>query len=82
MTSWTKNGITLVAATLLSAQAWAGERSHGHGHSHNQGATFSAGEPGNPKLPARTVQVTMDGRVGRKDDVRSDAVRDQKGRPD
>ena len=57
MTNWTKSGIALVAATLLSAHAWAGEGPSGHSHSH--GATFSAGEPGNPKKSAKIVQVTM-----------------------
>ena len=55
--NWTKSGIVLVAATLLSAGGWAGDGSSGHSHSH--GATFSAGEPGNPKKPAKIVQVTM-----------------------
>ena len=35
------------------------------GHSHE---TFTAGEPGNPKKPARVVQITM------KEDRREDAV--------
>lgn len=34
------------------------------GHSHSHGG-FSAGEPGNPKRPARTVQVTMGERDGK-----------------
>jgi len=59
MMSWTKSGIALIAATLLSANAWAGEGPSGHSHSHGHGETFSAGEPGNPKKPARTVKVTM-----------------------
>jgi uncharacterized cupredoxin-like copper-binding protein len=33
------------------------------GHSHGQG--FSAGEPGNPKRPARVVRVTMGERDGK-----------------
>lgn len=45
-----------VAAIVLGgagiAQAGPGDAGHGH-------ATFSAGEPGNPKRPARIVQVTM-----------------------
>lgn len=53
----TKRGITLAAVTLLAANAWAGDGPSGHSHSH--GATFSAGEPGNPKKPAKIVQVTM-----------------------
>ena len=57
MMNWTRSGIALVAATLLSAHAWAGEGPSGHSHGH--GETFSAGEPGNPKKPAMIVQVTM-----------------------
>ncbi|MDO9298192.1 cupredoxin family protein [Bradyrhizobium sp.] len=57
MMSWTKSGIALIAVTLLSANAWAGEGPSGHSHSH--GETFSAGEPGNPKKPSSTVKVTM-----------------------
>ncbi len=59
MMNWTKSGIALIAATLLSANAWAGEGPSGHSHGHGHGETFSAGEPGNPKKPSRTVQVTM-----------------------
>ena len=59
MMSWTKSGIALIAVTLLSANAWAGEGPSGHSHSHSHGETFSAGEPGNPKKPSRTVKVTM-----------------------
>ncbi len=55
--NWTKSGIVLVAATLLAAGGWAGEGPSGHSHSHS--ATFSAGEPGNPKKPAKIIQVTM-----------------------
>ena len=55
--NWTRRGIALAAATLLSANAWAGEVPAGHSHGHGQ--SFSAGEPGNPKKPARIVQVTM-----------------------
>jgi uncharacterized cupredoxin-like copper-binding protein len=56
-----KSGIAIVAATLLSATAWAGEGPAGHSHSHSHGhaASFSAGEPGNPKKASKTVQVTM-----------------------
>ncbi|MDP3074408.1 cupredoxin family protein [Bradyrhizobium sp.] len=61
MMNWTRSGIALAAATLLSVNAWAGEKpaKHGHSHSHSHGETFSAGEPGNPKKPSRTIQVTM-----------------------
>jgi len=57
--NWTKSGIALAAVALLSANAWAGEGPSGHRHSHGHGEAFSAGEPGNPKKPARIVQVTM-----------------------
>lgn len=49
------SGTALVAAVLLSTAAWAGAGPSGHGHDE----TFSAGEPGDPKKPARIVQVTM-----------------------
>jgi uncharacterized cupredoxin-like copper-binding protein len=39
---------------LAAAQAWAGAGPPGHSHE-----TFSAGEPGDPKKPARVVNVTM-----------------------
>ena len=58
MMNWTKSGIVLVAATLLSSTAWGAEGPAGHSHS-GHGQSFSAGEPGNPKKPARIVQVTM-----------------------
>ena len=60
MTNWNKSGIALVAATLLSANVWVAEGPAGHSHhSHGHAVSFSAGEPGNPKKPSRTVQVTM-----------------------
>ena len=59
MMNWTKRGIALAAATLLSANAWAWAGEGPSGHSHGHGQSFSAGEPGNPKKPARIVQVTM-----------------------
>ncbi len=55
--TWTMSGIALAAVTLLSTNVWAGEGPSGH--SHGQDETFWAGEPGNPKKPARIVQVTM-----------------------
>jgi uncharacterized cupredoxin-like copper-binding protein len=47
-----------VAINAGSALAGPGQKGHGHagGHGH---AEFSAGEPGDPKKPARIVQVTM-----------------------
>jgi uncharacterized cupredoxin-like copper-binding protein len=64
MINWNRHGIALVAAMLLSAHAWAGEAPSGHSH-HGHGQSFSAGEPGNPKKPARIVQVTMGERDGK-----------------
>jgi uncharacterized cupredoxin-like copper-binding protein len=48
--------LTLVAlaGVLISGPALAGAGAPGHGH-----AGFSAGKPGNPKKPARTVVITM-----------------------
>jgi uncharacterized cupredoxin-like copper-binding protein len=55
MMNWNKRGIALVAATLVSAAAWAGGGPSGHSH----GASFAAGEPGDPKQPSKIVQVIM-----------------------
>lgn len=52
-----RSGIALVATVLLSAPAWAGAGPAGHSHGHDE--AFSAGEPGDPKKPARIIQVTM-----------------------
>ena len=57
MTNGIKSAVALLAATLLSTNASADPA--GHSHSHGLGQSFSAGEPGNPKKPARIVQVTM-----------------------
>lgn len=48
--------LTFIAALALASPAFAGPGAPGHGHSH---AGFSAGAPGDPKKPARVVQVTM-----------------------
>jgi uncharacterized cupredoxin-like copper-binding protein len=55
MKTLNRTGIALVATLLLSASAGAGPA--GHSHSHDE--AFSAGVPGDPKKPARIVQVTM-----------------------
>ncbi|HCX17282.1 MAG TPA: copper resistance protein [Afipia sp.] len=47
--------IALAAVTSISAIAWAGEGPKGHSHDES----FSAGEPGDPKKPARIIQITM-----------------------
>ncbi|MDE5455612.1 copper resistance protein [Bradyrhizobium sp. CSA112] len=57
MKTLNRTGIALVATLLLSASAWAGAGPAGHSHSHDE--AFSAGVPGDPKKPARIVQVTM-----------------------
>lgn len=45
---------TAFAATLAAAPALAAPGAPGHSHEH-----FAAGEPGNPKKPARIVLITM-----------------------
>ncbi len=55
MKTLNRTAVALVATTLLSAAAWAGAGPSGHSHDE----TFSAGEPGDPKKPARIVQITM-----------------------
>jgi uncharacterized cupredoxin-like copper-binding protein len=47
--------ISIVGTALAAAPAYAGEGPAGHHHDDS----FSAGEPGNAKKPARVVQVTM-----------------------
>lgn len=46
--------LIVIGGAAASDPALASAGAPGHGH-----ATFSAGEPGNPKRPARIVQVTM-----------------------
>ena len=46
--------VSAIALTVGSIAALAAPGAPGHGH-----ATFSAGEPGNPKKPSRVVQITM-----------------------
>ena len=46
----------LVAVALIPGAALAGPGGKGHSHAHSE---FSAGEPGDPKKPARIIQVTM-----------------------
>ena len=61
MKSLNRTGIALVATVLLSASAWAGADPSGHVHDNS----FSAGEPGDPKKPARIVQIAMGERDGK-----------------
>ena len=51
-----KSIVVLATCLLTSVSAWAGPGGAGHSHSH---AAFSAGSPGDPKKPARVVQVVM-----------------------
>ena len=59
MMNWNRSPIVLAAAALLSASAWAGEGPAGHSHGQGHDASFSAGEPGNPKKPSKIIRVTM-----------------------
>lgn len=49
-----RTGVAVFAAMCFAASAWAGAGPAGH---HDE--TYSAGEPGEAKKPARIVQVTM-----------------------
>ena len=57
MKGWKLAGTVTLASLLLSTAGWAGAGPPGHSHSHDE--TFSAGEPGDAKKPARIVLVTM-----------------------
>lgn len=46
----------LMTAALIPGAALAGPGGKGHSHASSE---FSAGEPGDPKKPARIIQVTM-----------------------
>jgi uncharacterized cupredoxin-like copper-binding protein len=48
----------LIALPLLQPQSALSETGHGHG-GHEHGASYSAGEPGDSRKPARVVHVTM-----------------------
>jgi uncharacterized cupredoxin-like copper-binding protein len=54
MSNTIKVSASVLAAAVLAGAAWAAGGPPGHSH-----ATFSAGEPGNPKRPARTVLITV-----------------------
>jgi len=49
-----KLSVLTLAGALISGAALAGAGAPGHSH-----GAFSAGQPGNPKMPARTVIITM-----------------------
>lgn len=55
MKNWHKVGIAVIGATAICTSAWGGAGPAGHSHDES----FSAGEPGDAKKPARIVQVTM-----------------------
>lgn len=55
MKKWREVGIAVISATAICTSAWAGAGPTGHSHDES----FSAGEPGDAKKPARIVQVTM-----------------------
>jgi uncharacterized cupredoxin-like copper-binding protein len=62
MSTGQRTFITLVGVAFVTASAWAGEGPPGHHHDDS----FSAGEPGDAKKPARIVQITtgeMDGKM-------------------
>ena len=45
-----------LSLAVIAMTASAPARGHGHGHHHE---AYSAGEPGDPDKPARTVDITM-----------------------
>ena len=55
----------MAAAFMMAAGLPAGAEPHGGGHGHSHGSGFSAGEPGNPRRPARVVTVTMQEAAGK-----------------
>jgi uncharacterized cupredoxin-like copper-binding protein len=57
MKNWREVGIIVLSTMTICASAWAGAGPAGHSHGHDE--TFSAGEPGDAKKPARVVQITM-----------------------
>lgn len=60
MKEFRRLGIALLGATVVSTTAWADAGHTKHSHAvHGHSSAFSAGEPGNPKKPARIIQVTM-----------------------
>jgi len=54
-TAVTLAALALIGAAAISANAGVGKPGHSHGHD----ASYSAGEPGDSKKPARIVQVVM-----------------------
>jgi len=51
------SALALGTALALSVAAWAGAGPPGHSHHHDD--KYSAGEAGDPRKPARTVEVEM-----------------------
>lgn len=56
MTRLIPRSTLVLCLAILTGPAFAGAGAPGHNHDHGG---FSAGTPGNPKRPARTVNVTM-----------------------
>lgn len=52
-------GLALLGAAVMVTPAWAGAGPAGHSHHHGHGTTFSAGKPGDPRKPARVIEVRM-----------------------
>lgn len=59
MTIRPRSGLALLGVALISTSAWAGAGPAGHSHHHDHGASFSAGKPGDPRKPARVIEVRM-----------------------
>lgn len=54
-------GTLVLSLAVLAGPVFAGAGAPGHGHD----AQFSAGEPGDPKKPARVVQIAMNESSGK-----------------
>lgn len=52
-------GIVLLGVALTSTTVWAGAGPAGHSHHHGHDASLSAGKPGDPRKPARMIEVRM-----------------------
>ena len=72
MMNWTRSGIALAAATLLSANAWAGEGPAGHSHSQARRNVF--GRRAGQSEEAGQDRPGDDGRSGRQNAVRPGAA--------
>ncbi|MGY8710512.1 plastocyanin/azurin family copper-binding protein [Bradyrhizobium sp. 18BD] len=50
---------TLVATVALAAASVSALPALGHDHGHGQHESYSAGEPGDPAKPSRTIEIAM-----------------------